>query len=105
VKSIGNYALRLESRYWVKERSSRPHNLRDPNFAVFHGPWAISDSFYAYENDTIALDWSAVNGGDDYDVYAFLENVDTGSEIELFYGRGKTQPWDTTRANIPADGN
>ncbi|MDG5789445.1 LPXTG cell wall anchor domain-containing protein [Evansella sp. AB-P1] len=104
-KSTGNYALRLESRYWVNERSSHPHNLRNPNYAVFHGPWAISDAFYAYKEDTIALDWSAVNGGDDYDVYAFLENVETGNEIELFYGRGFVQPWITTGAEIPADGN
>ncbi|MBU9711988.1 immunoglobulin-like domain-containing protein [Evansella tamaricis] len=103
-KSSGNYALRLESLYWVKERRTS-HELQDPNFAVFHGPWAISSPFYAYENDTIALDWAAQNGGDDYDVYAFLVNTDTNEEIELFYGRGKTQAWTTTTSTIPTDGN
>ncbi|MCT2537043.1 hypothetical protein NYQ66_14985, partial [Aquibacillus koreensis] len=103
-KSIGNYALRLEARYWVNETAGT-RGLVNPNYAVFHGPWAISDTFYAYQNDTIALDWSALNGGDDYDVYAFLENVGNGNEIELFYGRGKTQDWTTTEADIPADGS
>ncbi|WP_177178293.1 LPXTG cell wall anchor domain-containing protein [Amphibacillus marinus] len=102
-KSTGAYALRLEAEYWVNETRGA-FNLVQPNFAVFHGPWAISDSFYAYENDTIALDWSAVNGGDDYDVYAFLVNENTGVETRLFYGRGRTQAWTTTTASIPNDG-
>lgn len=78
-------------------------------FGSMFGPEAISEPFEASQNDTLAFDWSAKGGADNYEIYGFLEQIDpaTGQIIgttELMYGRGKVKNWTTASGQIPADG-
>src|SRR5690606_8211574 len=69
------------------------------------GPDAWSAPFDAKAGDDLAFDWSAANGGDDYEVYGFLVDTATNAHTELMYGRGYQQGWTTAAGQIPADGN
>ena len=40
--------------------------------------------------DTMSFDWRAQGGGDAYDVYAYLLNVDTGATVEILNDTGAT---------------
>ncbi len=64
---------------------------------------AISDPFTAHKGDQLGFDWKANEGGDDYEVYGFLVDVD-GNHTEILYGRGSAQGWTTNTGVIPADG-
>lgn len=72
---------------------------------VVHGPAAVSDPFAASQNDVISFDWSAVNGGDDYDAYGYIVNTATGAQTEVIDSNGSTQAWTTKSTTIPATGN
>ena len=52
---------------------------------VNHGPYVISDdSVSLIAGDRVLFDWRARNGSDDYDVYAYLLEENTGGNtIEL----------------------
>lgn len=73
-------------------------------FCSAFGPDAWSSTFEAKAGDDLAFDWSAANGGDDYEVYGFLVEEGTGVHHELMYGRGNVQNWTTATGTIPADG-
>ncbi len=68
---------------------------KDGNNSV-HGTYATSNIFYANAGGTLAVDWSAVGGGDDYEVFGFLLGAgtdgvfDTGDDTTttLFSQRG-----------------
>ncbi|WP_047980248.1 Ig-like domain-containing protein [Ornithinibacillus contaminans] len=65
---------------------------------------AISSPFKAAEGDSLSFDWKANEGGDDYEVYGFLVNEETGEHTEILYGRGSAQDWTTNSGKIPEDG-
>lgn len=77
----------------------------DTSFCVAFGPEALSSTFSAKAGDSLAFDWAAANGSDNYEVYGFLVNQDTSASTELMYGRGGIKAWTTTSGTIPADGN
>lgn len=74
-------------------------------FGSVFGPEAISDTFEAKAGDALAFNWKAANGGDDYEIYGFLNNTVTGATYEILYGRGFAQNWKTTKGTIPLDGS
>jgi len=84
-------------------------NVVGPSYSApygsMFGPEAWSSPFDAYAGDSLAVDWSAQNGSDHYEVYGFLVNTSDNSHTLLFHGRGATQAWTTTNGTIPADGN
>jgi len=58
---------------------------------VVHGPYVISNEVVRLEaGDSISFKWRAEGGGDAYDVYAYLLNVDTGSTFELLNQTSQT---------------
>ena len=58
------------------------------SYGTGHGPYAISSYFEASPGDTIAFDWKAADSGDDFDVYVYLINDNTGSNQQILYQRG-----------------
>jgi hypothetical protein len=58
---------------------------------VVHGPYVISNEAVRLEaGDSISFKWRAEDGGDAYDVYAYLLNVDTGATFELLNQTSQT---------------
>ncbi|MBJ6364003.1 S-layer homology domain-containing protein [Paenibacillus sp. GCM10012307] len=100
ITESGNQVLRL----WFSGALVSNSNANNAYGSVF-GPDAVSSPFAAEAGDSLAFDWKAENGGDDYEVYGFLYNVDTRQYTELMYGRGLKKDWTTSRGTIPADGN
>ena len=77
----------------------------DP-YGVVHGPYVISRESIAIESgDTVSFKWKSEAGGDDYDSYAYLLNVDTGAQIELLDSTGNVTPWNTTNITVNTAGN
>jgi flagellin len=77
----------------------------DP-FGVVHGPYVISQEPIAIEaGDTVRFKWKSEAGGDDYDSYAYLLNVDTGAQIELLDSTGNVTPWNTSNVVVGTPGN
>ena len=59
------------------------------NGAVFHGPYVVSDEFMEISAGAeVSFDWSAVSGGDAYDIYGYLLK-DDGTTVELIDTNGK----------------
>ncbi|MEF3307375.1 S-layer homology domain-containing protein [Paenibacillus sp. GYB004] len=98
--SIVSGALKLESDSITLKNSSNPNSA----YGSVFGPDAISSPFTASAGSTLAFQWKAEGGGDDYEIYGYLVNAATNEHIELMYGRGKTQGWTTATGTIPADG-
>ena len=48
-------------------------------YGVIRGPWIYSSEFSASAGQSFTFDWQAKQGGDAFDVFGFLLNVDTGS--------------------------
>lgn len=94
-------------RLWFSGRLDSVNPVNGTGQMVYQsafGPEAWSDSFTAKQGDQISLDWRAANGGDDYEVYGFLYNVETEKYTEILYGRGRTQNWKTSSGEVPEDG-
>lgn len=72
---------------------------------VVHGPAAVSDPFSASAGDVISFDWSAQNGGDDYDAYGYIVNTASGAQTEVIDSNGTSQVWTRKDTTIPATGN
>ncbi len=90
-KSEGTYSLKLEITGGVSV-----------GYGTAHGPQAESSYFEASQGDIIAVDWRAAQTSDDYDVYGFLVDDNTGgTEYQLFYSRGQSRPWGTTETTVP----
>ncbi len=70
-------------------------------YGTAHGPEVTSAEFSATRGDLIALDWKALDSGDDYDVYGFLVDNATGQSYQLFYSRGDYIDWTKLAATIP----
>ena len=79
-------------------------------FGVVHGPYMISkDPILIKQGDTITFDWRSIAGGDAYDSYAYLLNVNTGGQLELLDVHGNATdaetPWATASVEVPQTGN
>jgi flagellin len=58
-------------------------------FDVVHGPYIVSDAAVSISaGATVSFDWRAENGVDDFDVFAYLLNTDTGETITLLNENG-----------------
>ena len=79
-------------------------------YGIVHGPYIISNDAAQLEaGDTVSFDWKATGGGDAYDVYAYLLNVDTGATVKLLDQSGSsgamTTSWSSVSTTVPAAGN
>lgn len=79
------------------------------SYAIIHGPYLVCDvaNTTALENgDLIRFYWKAQGGGDAYDIYAYLLNVDTGATIQLANetgaSAGATTAWTPVTRTITA---
>lgn len=78
------------------------------------GPEVYTEAFYALSTQSLAFQWKAQGGGDDYEVYAFLVSVANENDIPtpstsnhtiLAHGMGDVQTtYKTSAASIPSDG-
>jgi flagellin len=77
---------------------------------IVRGPYVISnDAVQIAAGASVSFDWKASSGGDAFDVYAYLLNVDTGATVKLLDQTG-TQAgvgtnWATVTTTVPAAGN
>lgn len=108
----------LGFRSWCNTTNSSGHAAA-PKLAYcsFFGPELYSESFYAEAGQAISFEWRAAGGGDDYEVYAFLVEVDENGEEKtglsprdthttILYSKGSSQSsYTTTAADIPQAGH
>jgi len=85
-------------------------NMTTDSYGVVHGPYLVSrDPIQIKSGDTITFDWKSAAGSDAYDSYAYLLNVDNGSQIELLDVHGlatnATTPWTSASLVVPTTGN
>jgi flagellin-like hook-associated protein FlgL len=78
-------------------------------YDTVRGPALISqDQLTMKAGDTMSFDWRAQGGGDAYDVYAYLLNVDTGETVEILNDTGATPGattnWQSESATITDEG-
>lgn len=71
------------------------------NCGTAHGPVIESSEFAAQQGSEVAVDWRAQMGADDYDVYAYLLDKNTGAKHQLFYQRGAAKAWSTSKFTVP----
>jgi Putative Ig domain len=80
-----------------------------------YGPQVYSEPFEATVGQAVTFDWSAEGTEDDYEIYAFLVEVqetepdvfDYGTPADhtlLAYGRGEDQGWTTASGDVPNTG-
>src|SRR5690606_27692077 len=91
-KRDGNYGLKLSISGQV-----------DTNCGTGHGPSVTSATFSASAGDTLSMWWSAAQTSDYYDVFGFLENVNTGAVQTLFHETGDSTPWTALNTTISSD--
>lgn len=81
-------------------------NVSTPAYGVVHGPYIVSESPVILEaGGSVSFDWKAQGGEDDFDVYAYLLNTDTGQTIGLLNQTGSSTNWATVTANVPQAGS
>ncbi len=110
--------LSIEVPTSVSGRSLRLYsdNMIVSSYGVVHGPYVVSqESVKLSAGDTVSFDWKSKSGGDAYDSYAYLLNVDSGTplagtQIELLDVTGSTSAetaWSKANVVIPdgKDGN
>lgn len=78
-------------------------------YDTVRGPALVSqESLNMKIGDTMSFDWRAQGGGDAYDVYAYLLNVDTGETVEILNDTGTTPGattnWTTENHTIAKEG-
>lgn len=78
-------------------------------YAIIHGPYLVCDvnnTTPLEAGDVIRFYWKAQGGGDAYDIYAYLLNVNNGTTIELINETGAsdtaTTPWASVTRTITA---
>ncbi|NER21596.1 MAG: hypothetical protein F6J96_13030 [Symploca sp. SIO1C2] len=99
--SSGNYALRLVSSGAITGPSG--HDSPSGNGSL-HGPYVRSDPFQAFAGDRIAVDFSAQQGSDAYEVFGFLVETGSNTRTQLFAKRGDQVPFNPINGTVPADG-
>lgn len=97
-KTEGDYSLRLYSSIGTAN-----------GYDVVHGPYAYSTPFEAASGDVIYFDWRALAGGDAYDVFAYILNVNTGATQIILNETGANDTgntnWATASVTIPTTGD
>ena len=74
-------------------------------YGVLHGPYIISQAAVSLEtNDSVSFEWMASGAGDDYDVFAYLLDEDTGNTIVMLDDTGGSGSG-TVSTTVTADGN
>jgi flagellin-like hook-associated protein FlgL len=78
-------------------------------YGVIHGPYLVNDEPVDIPaGSSVQFDWRATGGGDAFDVYAYLLNVDTGETIELLNqtgaSAGASTSWATQTVEVPKTG-
>ena len=78
-------------------------------YGIVHGPVIVSDNAVELEAGAIvSFDWKASGGGDAYDVYAYLLNIDNGSTVKLLDESGSRgammTSWSTVSKAVPDPG-
>ena len=64
-------------------------------YGVIRGPYVYSDGTVALqEGDTVSFDWRALSGGDAYDAYGYIIDVNTGETITILDDTGES--WGTS---------
>jgi flagellar hook-associated protein FlgK len=77
----------------------------DP-YGVLHGPYVVSESAVSIQaGGSVSFDWKAQGGSDNFDVYAYLLNEDTGQTIELLNQTGGTTAWATETKTVNTAGS
>ncbi len=112
-KSSGTYALRLFSSGTIVFDNPAQSGTQPDGYGSLHGPYVLSSEFTAENSDQLYVDWSAVNGGDWYEVFGYLvgsgadSTFGTGDDTrtKLFSQRGDTQAWKTTNVTISSTGS
>lgn len=99
-----NYADRSGGGYSVQLSTSGSCN---DGFCIIRGPYIVSNSpVYLKSGDSVSFWWSALGGGDAYDVYGYLLNTATGATIELLNATGAnggaTQAWTQVTETLTA---
>lgn len=102
----------------VQDSNCRANNGSGNNisYCSVFGPEFYSEAFYATDAQALSFDWYALGNDDDYEIYAYLVSVpDTttiptpsaGNHTLVAHGvgyRSGVNFWQTSTANIPADG-
>ncbi len=65
----------------------------------------VNTPFSARSGERVALDWKANKTSDEYDIYLYVENVDSGEREQVLYQRGVEQNWDTLTVEVPFTGD
>ncbi len=74
-------------------------------YDTVRGPALVSQESLAMKvGDAVSFDWLAQGGADDYDVYAYLLNVDTGETVEILNDTGTTTNWQSESLTIAEEG-
>lgn len=97
-----NYSDRSGSGYSVQLSTSGGCG---DGFCIIRGPYIVSNSpVYLQNGDSVSFWWSALGGGDAYDVYGYLLNTATGATIQLLNATGAnggaTQAWTQVTRSI-----
>ena len=73
---------------------------------VVHGPAVYSDSFAASANDKIYFDWRAYQGDDNFHVYGYILNTETGEQTPVLNATGgnEVNAFVTKETVIPSTG-
>jgi len=79
-------------------------------YATVHGPAVISDQVVELvSGQTVQFWWRGLAGGDAYDIYGYLLNVDDGNTVELINETGPNDTgvtsWALETKEIPVGGN
>ncbi|WP_107851571.1 DUF4347 domain-containing protein [Oceanimonas marisflavi] len=77
------------------------------SYGVIRGPYLYSNGSVSLQaGDSVSFDWKALDGGDAYDAYGYLLDVDTGNTITLLDQTGtkanQETAWSTETVTIQA---
>lgn len=71
------------------------------SYGIIHGPYVVTNSAVNFESgDTVKFWWKAQGGGDAYDIYAYLLNIDNGNTLELLNATGNSASATTSWAQV-----
>lgn len=72
-------------------------------YGIVRGPYLVSEFAVSLTaGDIVSFHWKAANGGDDFDVFAYLLNETTGSTVLLLDERGTSSSWALVTKTITA---
>ncbi|MFC4260927.1 DUF4347 domain-containing protein [Marinobacter lacisalsi] len=69
-------------------------------YGVIRGPYVYSDGTVSLQaGDSVSFDWKALSGGDAYDAYGYIIDVNTGDTITILDSTGSSSNQETNWAN------